>query len=120
MVPSTDNEAGPRMSDDSDAPTAVWGRDVHHTYHDPEGEATLSTAVIEAVAAVAGVDPSRTRVPLARSINPDALDQLFDRRGDDPDDDAQVVFSVWDLTVIVHADGNIFVHEDSRSGSFEG
>lgn len=111
------------MSDDPETPAAVGGRDVHHAYHDPDDRGAFSTAVIEAVAAVAGVDPSRTRVPLDRSVNPDALDDLFDRRGDDPDAGAYLVFTVWDLTVVVHADGNIFVHEedeDARDGPHEG
>lgn len=104
------------MSDEPDPPATAGERGVHHTRHDPDGRETLTTTVIEAVAAVAGVDPSRTRIPLDRSVNPDALDRLFDRRGDDPPDDAHVVFTVWDLTVVVHADGNVFVHEGGRDG----
>ena len=107
------------MNDDRDAPAALDGADVHHVRHDPEDWGTLSTSVIEAVAAVAGVDPSRTRIPLERSVNPDALDELFARPDDGAETVACLVFPVWDYTVVVHADGNVFVHEDDGSAGSE-
>lgn len=101
----------PHMNEDPNVPTEFDGRDVHHTHHDTVAGDALSMAVIEAVAAVAGVDPSRTRIPLERSVSPDALDELFQQTVDETDEFACLIFPVWDYTVVVHADGNIFVHE---------
>jgi hypothetical protein len=84
---------------------------VHHAHHDPEEVGSISAAVAEAVATVAGVDPTETRVPLDRSVDPDALDRLFEGEGD-----AHLAFSVWDLRVVVHDDGHVFVHESECSG----
>lgn len=105
------------MNKDRNVPSTPDGPDVHHVYRDPGEEGALSTAVIEAVAAVAGVDPSRTRIPIERSVNPDALDELFERPDDEADEVACLVFPLWDYTVVVHADGNIFVHEDDAPGA---
>lgn len=102
------------MNEDPDVPTERDGRDVHHTRHDPDERGALSTSIIEAIAAVAGVDPSRTRIPIERSVNPDALDELFERPVDEAEDGPCLVFPVWEYSVVVHADGNIFVHENDE------
>lgn len=103
------------MNENPDVPAEMDGPDVHHTSHDPDEHGSLSTTVIEAVAAVAGIDPSRTRIPIDRSINPDALDKLFERRGDEAEEGACLVFPVWEYTVVVHADGHVFVHDDDAT-----
>lgn len=100
-------------SNSEDVPDATGGTDVFHTCHDPDDAKTVSTTVVEAVAAVAGVDPSERHVPLAHSVNPDALDALFEREA--PDDDrasAHLVFTVWGYTVVVHDDGDVLVLVD--------
>lgn len=95
---------------DSSGLTEAPGRTgVYRATHDPDGPATVSDTVIEAVADVAGVDPTNTLIPLADRIDPDALDGLFV----DGDGDAQVTFSVCGLDVLVRSDGRIRIVDDS-------
>lgn len=82
---------------------------VYRANYDPDGATTLSNTVIEAIAEVAGVDPTRTAIPLADSIDPDALDTLFA----DDEGDAQVSFTVCGLEVLVWSDGEIRIVDDA-------
>ena len=82
---------------------------VYRATHDPNGPATVSDTVIEAVAEVADVDPTTTLIPLADRIDPDALDALFVDR----ECDVQLTFSVCGLEVLVQSDGRIRIVDDS-------
>lgn len=82
---------------------------VYRATHDPDGPTTLSNTVIEAIAEVAGVDPTRTAIPLADSVEPDALDALFA----DSEGDAEVSFAVCGLEVLVRSDGEIRIVDDA-------
>jgi hypothetical protein len=84
---------------------------VYRVSHDPDGQTTLSNTVVEAIAEVADVDPTRTVIPLADSIDPDALDALFTSSAGD----AQLSFSVCGLEVIVWSDGKIRIVDEPRS-----
>lgn len=99
------------MSDERNVPPVFDGRDVHHVKYHPGGRSDFSTAVVEAVAAVEGVDPTRTRVPIGQSVDPDALDELFNQSHEDRAE-AYLVFPVWEYTVVVRGDGHVFVHEE--------
>jgi hypothetical protein len=85
---------------------------VYRTTHDPDGSATVSDTVIEAVAEVADVDPTTTLIPLADRIDPDALDALFANR----EGEVQLTFSVCGLEVLVQSDGRIRIVDDSITG----
>lgn len=95
---------------DSSGPTEETDRSgVYRASFDPDGPATVSDAVIEAIADVAGVDPTSTVIPLSESVDPDALDGLFT----DSEGDAQVAFRVCGLRVLVRSDGRVRIVDDA-------
>lgn len=65
-----------------------------------------STAVVEAMAAVRGVDPTELP-PLFAVVDPQALDRLCARRVPDQEGDRTVVFSYLDHEVTVKSLGTI-------------
>lgn len=82
----------------------------YHAVHDGE-QGSLSTSVAEAVADALDLDPTETQIPLEQHVDPDALDAIFrDQLTGTPRTDARVAFTLWDVEVVVHADGHIFVH----------
>lgn len=88
----------------------------YHEYYDPECKATLSETVITAIADIAGVDPTRTRIPLNESVNPDALNELFDGRdGDAKGTRGRVVFATCGLEVTAHSNGHIIIRNAPRA-----
>ena len=84
---------------------------VYRVTYDPDGAATISDTVIEAVAEVAGVDPTNTIIPLSDRIDPDALDALFA----DCEGKAQTTFRVSGLEVLVRSDGRVRIVDESVS-----
>ncbi|WP_435174546.1 HalOD1 output domain-containing protein [Halorussus sp. AFM4] len=95
---------------DSSGPTEETDRSgVYRASYDPDGPATVSDAVIEAVADVAGVDPTSTVIPLSETVDPDALDALFTGC----EGDAQVAFRVCGLHVLVRSDGRLRIVDDA-------
>ncbi|WP_049971561.1 HalOD1 output domain-containing protein [Haladaptatus cibarius] len=72
----------------------------------------LSTAVVMALAEMAGDDPAEIGVPLYDAIDPDALDNLFsDKHDGSPRMGGKVVFDILDYRVTVHSYGQIVVKE---------
>jgi hypothetical protein len=77
-----------------------------------DSEQSLSTAVIQAVADAAGLEPAELGTPLYDQIDPDALDNLFsDRHNGMPRGSGHVVFTLLDYEVTVYSDGHVVVHE---------
>ncbi|GKZ12459.1 hypothetical protein HAL_03400 [Haladaptatus sp. T7] len=93
----------------------------YHVYCDTATPRFLSETVIESVASIRGVDPTKTRIPLADVIDPDALDALFTatregkgrKRG-------HITFSMDGFTVFAHSNGHVLLRErptdDETSG----
>lgn len=104
--PGTDADDGSGLTETADR------SGVYRVAHDPDGPATVSDTVIEAIAEVAGVDPTSTVIPLADRVDPDALDDLF---ADDAGD-ARVSFRVCGLDVFVRSDGHVRIVDDSVTG----
>lgn len=87
------------------------------TYRTPSGEPP-SKGVVEAVSAVAGVDPLTDLDPLYSVIDPDALDALFrndgTQSGRNPN---RLTFNYHGFEVTVHDDTNVSVRRsDTTSG----
>lgn len=73
---------------------------------------TPSTAVIDAVADAADVDPADLGTPLYDVIDPDALDNLFsDRHNGMPRANGHVSFSLLGYDVTVYSGGQVVVRE---------
>lgn len=100
---------GNEISDSSTLTEAPDRSGVYRVTYDPERPGTVSDTVIEAIAEVAGVDPTETMIPLADRIDPDALDALFTA----DDGEAQVTFSVCGLEVLVRSDGRVRIVDES-------
>lgn len=75
----------------------------------------LSTSVVRAVAEVATVDASELGTALYESIDPDALDNLFENKFDGTPRTAvgHVTFTLVGYEATVHSDGRIIVREQS-------
>ncbi len=72
----------------------------------------LSTAVVMALADVAGVDPAEIGVPLYDVIDPDALDNIFsDKHDGTPRKGGNVVFTILNYEVTVQSYGEISIRE---------
>lgn len=84
----------------------------HQTRIEPSEEP--SHAIITTVAALADV-PADELPPLYDSIDPDALDALFDSSGDRSD--LQLSFSYFEYDVTVHQEGEIVVTAVNRDAS---
>jgi len=73
---------------------------------------SLTTAVIEAVADAADLEPAELGTPLYDQIDPDALDNLFsDRHNGMARGSGHVVFTLLDYEVTVYSDGYVVVRE---------
>lgn len=96
--------------DDTPPDEAASLEETVHAVHDPD-DGRLSVSAVTAVAEALDVDPTTVAVPVFDRVDPDALDRLFD---DTPDGRSRtagyVAFPLWGLTVVVHADGSIYVH----------
>lgn len=79
-----------------------------------EGE-TVSGAVVEAVATVAETDPFDIE-PLYSVVDPDALNTIFGREANRPDQegDVSVTFSFYGYDITVRSYGHIHVAEGSN------
>lgn len=83
----------PETTDSFDA-THEWNRDGRPP----------SIAVVEAIAAMDGIDPTELDVVLYDYLDPDALDRLFRSQ---TGGDLEVEFRVRDLLVTIRADGSL-------------
>lgn len=84
---------------------------ITETGSDDRGE-PLSTAVIDAVADAADLEPAELGTRLYDQIDPDALDNLFsDRHNGMARGSGHVVFSLLDYEVTVYSDGHVVVRE---------
>ncbi|WP_435177419.1 HalOD1 output domain-containing protein [Halorussus sp. AFM4] len=83
---------------------------LYRVKHDRDRDGPLSDAVVEALAAVEGVEPENLDVRLYDSVDGDALDRLYEvtaERGER----LRVAFTIADYEVTVHDDGRLAVRE---------
>lgn len=88
------------------------GRDAsdHHAYHDPLGPAKLSTTVVHALADVMDEDVTAAGLALSDTVDPDALDHLFERSPGDPDGSpSHVAFTVDGYRTTVYSTGEVVI-----------
>jgi hypothetical protein len=88
------------------------GRDEHRSdahRFEWSDDAALSIAVIEAVASVSGRDPIEIE-PMNRYVDPDALDEIFERDDAAASVHGRISFPLEEYLVVVHSDGEILVY----------
>lgn len=82
--------------------------DTYHAGFDPATEESVSIRVVEVVAAVADAEPHELE-PLFDSVDPDALDRIFEPRAGTSLPDGEVSFAFDDYAVTVYSQGEIVV-----------
>lgn len=98
----------------SECPSAVGDRTepAYQSRYLPSGEGTIVYSILEAVAEVTGSSPSQLDEPLYESVDPDALEQLFESF--DESADGYVSFDFCGVRVITHSDGDIDVYDETK------
>jgi len=95
--------------------------DTYHRQYDWDSPERLSSAIITAVATVAGTEPTELE-PLYDCVDPDAVDALFRPLSEDrPRSDGCLSFSLNEYEVTVYGHGEIIVDvsDISTSGGME-
>lgn len=77
-------------------------------HHVQPGEGSISQRVIDRVSSERGVDPLDLP-PIYDTIDPDALDKLFQNGTDGTGTTGRVVFSLAGCEVVVHGTGEVVV-----------
>lgn len=73
----------------------------------------LSEAIIRAIAATEGIDPTALDTPLYEAIDPDALDDLVQlRRAGGAPSPVRVQFSYYGYEIHVHGDGKLVLRRE--------
>jgi hypothetical protein len=83
----------------------------YHTHCDTTTFGFLSETVIEAVAAIRGIDLTETRIPLMDVLDPDALDALFAHAPQGHRTTGHITFTIDGLTVFAHSNGHVVLRE---------
>lgn len=86
------------------------GSIVYQTYHDPDGDTSLSTGVLMALDEVPRYDVENSETVVFDHIDLDALDDLFGPVND-TDQAGSVTFTVDDYEVTATADGEITIRD---------
>lgn len=82
----------------------------HHLVHQWDDETAIGERISVAIAECEG-DDSTAPPPIEGSINPEALDELFDTTDDGDPRPGCVTFSYFGYTVVVHSTGRILIRQ---------
>lgn len=85
-------------------------RTTHHVYHDWNCDDPVSKTIVDAIATYEGTQSSELPA-LDRSINPDALNYLFESTGDDAPSGGTLSFSYAGYVVVVMSTGQILIRK---------
>lgn len=69
----------------------------------------LATTVVYALSEALGCNPNRLPVELNQSVDPDALERLFEGRGETPRGPGRLVFEIGDCEVTVSSSDHVTV-----------
>lgn len=109
---------------ETDVPTASETSEIQYDrandryvfQYDADGTATLTTAVVHAIASIADVDVSQGEFSLYDSVDPDALERIFAPKADgEKRAGGHVAFTALEHEVYVYANGDIVVYPPGRS-----
>lgn len=85
-------------------------RVTHHVHHDWRRDGAVSETIVDAVSGYEGVEADELP-PLDRSVNPEALDHLFDATDVDASRAGSLTFSYSGYVVLVMSTGQILIRE---------
>lgn len=91
-------------------PSQSSERTTHHVYHDWQRDESLSETIVSAVAAYENTRPEELP-PLSRSINPTALEHIFEDTTDDSNVAGSLTFTYFDYVVLVMSTGQILLRK---------
>lgn len=91
---------------------ATDDRELYRAEHDRDGDRPITDAVVEALAAVEGVDPAALDLRLYDSVDGDAVERLYETTAD-RDERLRVAFTIDAYEVVVDSDGYVAVRERS-------
>lgn len=79
--------------------------------YDPDGSATLLSAIVHALTSIVDVDVSQGEFSLYDSVDPDALERIFSSKADgEPRTGGHVAFTALECEVYVYASGEIYIY----------
>lgn len=90
-------------------PVATNDAELHRTEHAP-GDGPITDAIVEALAAVEGVDPEVLDLRLYDSVDGDAVERLYETAAD-RGERLRLVFTIDAYEVVVDNDGYVAVRE---------
>jgi hypothetical protein len=85
---------------------------VHRTGAESDGDGSVSSVVLEAVAEAKGTVPADLSVPLYEAVDPEALDRLFETSGDTAGGRVQFAYADYRVAVTVDDDVYVYVYAD--------
>lgn len=87
-------------------------------HYDSDGSATLTAAIVHAIASIADVDVSQGEFSLYDSVDPDALESIFGSKADGSKrTGGHVAFTALDYEVYVYANGDIIIYPPARANA---
>lgn len=97
---------------DDDSPESLPNDGEQHTFETEYTGRPPSIAVVETIAAIEGVASNDVEFTLFESLDPDALDTLFDEQTEttEQEDDVVAEFKVNDYTVEITSSGKLTVN----------
>ena len=90
---------------------AEYPDEPHHVVREDAEPSELGPLVVEAIADAMDIDPMSADVPISRSLDPDALNNLFAEHEDgEPRNGGQVSLRLWGMVIAVHSEGQVVVY----------
>jgi hypothetical protein len=89
--------------------------ELHRTEHDRDRDGPITDAVVEALAAVEGVEPENLDLRLYDSIDGDAVERLYEITAD-RGERLRLAFTVGEYEVVVDNRGYVAVREPDGEG----
>ena len=88
-------------------------RTTHHVFHDWNDDDSVSETIVDAIATYENTR-EKDLPALEQSINPNALNHLFNSTGDDPPYGGTVSFSYAGHVVLVMSSGQILIRKPPK------
>lgn len=109
-VPNTGDRGGAPLQFHPQTEYATYADPNFYAFHDPDSPAKLSTTIVHALADAMARDVTDTGFSLYDSVDPDALDQIFDFKGDGtPRPPGHIAFTVQGYRITVYSWGPIVI-----------